>query len=499
VGGWTRSALLVFLLLAAVSVSLAARAWLLPPKGTVFVGTFYYADDFYNYLSYAEQAERGALVFRSKLADPSLPPSLVNLEWLAVGWLSALLGGRPLLAYRLFGLAALAALVLGADRYLARSGLPADRRLAGLLLVATGGGLGGLFFLLGRLPGERALDVRTGAFPFVEALANPHFVAGTALLLAALAAFAAGRGAVGAALGTALALVRPYDAALLAGIEGLAVLLTVPAREWPRRLLPVLALAPALAYDAWLFLASPGFAAFSSPRYAAAAASLADLALALGPALLLALLAFRVPEREGAGHRLRLALWATLALLVVLLRPVSFSLQVLVGVGLPLLALAAIGLARLARGVLEASVPLMATTAAVVTWLCATPGPGSHAPAGRWRVAAALGETCRPGEIVLAPPDVGLYLGGLSPCWPYVSHAAAPGHEARAAAVRRFYGEASPQERAALLEETGAALVVLPSGLPPGWLGPAAPLDATPSARGNGLAAYRRPRPTPGR
>jgi hypothetical protein len=94
--------------------------------------------------------------------------------------------------------------------------------------------------------------------------------------------------------------------------------------------------------------------------------------------------------------------------------------------------------------------------------------------------------------MVLAPPDVGLYLGGLSPCWPYVSHAAAPGHDARAAAVRRFYGEASPAERAALLEETGAALVVLPPGLPPGWLGPGALLEATPSASADGLAAYRR-------
>ncbi|HSD30178.1 MAG TPA: hypothetical protein VLL75_22950, partial [Vicinamibacteria bacterium] len=459
-GGWTRSALLVFLLLAALSASLAARAWLSPPRGTVFVGTFYYVDDFYNYLSYAEQAERGTLVFRNKLADPSLPPSLVNLEWLAVGWLSALLGGRPLLAYRLFGLGALATLVVGADRFLARSGLPADRRLAGLLLVAAGGGLGGLLYLLGRLPGERALDVRTGAFPFVEALANPHFVAGTALLLAALAAFAAGRGALGAALGTALALVRPYDAALLVAIEGVAVFLTAPAREWPRRLLPVLALAPALAYDAWLLLASPGFAAFSSPRYAAAPPSAGELALALGPAALLALAALRVQEGEGAGHRLRLALWAALALLVVVMRPVPFSAQVLVGVGLPLLALAAVGLARLPRGVLEASVPLMATTAAVVTWLCATPGPGSHAPAGRWRVAAALRATCRPGEIVFAPPDVGLYVGGLTACWPYVSHAAAPGHDARAAAVHRFYGEASARSRAALLEETGAALVV---------------------------------------
>jgi hypothetical protein len=495
VGERARPVFLVFLLLAAVSVALAAKAWLLPPPGTAFVGTFYYVDDFYNYLSYVEQAERGALVFRNKLADPALPPSLVNLEWLAVGWLSALLGGRPLLAYRLFGLAALALLAWAADSWLVRSGLPRERRLAGLLLVLTGGGLGAALFALGRLPGERALDVRTGAFPFVEALANPHFVAGTALLLAALAAFAAGRPVLGAALGTALALVRPYDAALLAGVEGLAVLLAAPAREWPRRLLPVIALAPALAYDAWLFLAGPGFSAFSSARYAAGGPPAADVALAVGPALLLALLAARVRERVGAGHRLRLALWAALALLLVLARPVSFSLQFLVGVGVPLLALAAVGLARLPRGVLEAAVPAMATTAAVATWLCATPSPRSHAPAARWRVAAALREACRPGEIVLAPEDVGLYAGGLSPCWPYVSHAAAPGHDARAAVVRRFYGEAPPEERGALLDRTGARLVVLPSRLPPGWLGAGASLRPLPSAPGDSLSVYRRDGP----
>ncbi len=172
-GERARPVVLVFLLLAAVSASLALRAWLLAPKGTVFVGTFYYVDDFYNYLSYVEQAERGAVVFRNKLVDPSRGPSLVNLEWLAVGWLSALLGGSPLVAYRVFGLAALAALIIGADRWLARCGLAASRRLAGLLLVFTGGGFGGALLALGRLPGERAFDVRTGAFPFVEAIANP--------------------------------------------------------------------------------------------------------------------------------------------------------------------------------------------------------------------------------------------------------------------------------------------------------------------------------------
>jgi hypothetical protein len=497
VGGERRAALLVFLLLAAVSVSLALRAGVAPPRGTVFVGTFYYVDDFYNYLGYVEQAERGSVVFRNKLADPGLPPSLVNLEWLGVGWLSALLGGRPLLAYRLFGLLALAALVLGIDRWLARSGLPPERRLAGLLLVATGGGLGGLLVALGLLPGERALDVRTGAFPFVESVANPHFVAGTALLLAALGAYAAGHGRRGAALGTLLGLVRPYDAALLAGVEGLAVLLSVPAREWPRRLLPVLALGPVLAYDAWLFLAGPGFSVFSSPRYAALGPAPGDLALALGPAALLALTALRLRGMEGGAHRLRLALWAALALLVVLLRPVSFSLQLVVGVGVPLLALAAVGLARRPRGVLEGTVPPMAVTAAVVTWLCAAPSPSRHVPAERWRAALVLREACRPGDVALAPADIGLFAGGLSSCWPYVSHAAAPDHDARAASVARFYGEAGPEERAELLDRACVAHVVLPEGAPPGWLGPATPFRPRATTPGPGERLVVHSRGTP--
>ena len=452
------------------------RAWLAPPRGTVFVGTFYYVDDFYNYLSYVEQAERGALVFGNKLAvhDAAARARQPRVARGRVAVRAA--RGAPLVAYRLFGLLALAALVLGIERWLTRSGLPADRRLAGLLLVCTGGGLGGLLLALGRLPGERALDVRTGAFPFVETIANPHFVAGTALLLAALGAYAAGRRATAAALGTVLGLVRPYDAALLAGIEGLAVLLTTPARAWPRRLLPVAALLPVLAYNAWLFLASPGFSAFSSPRYASLAPPPADLAMALGPAALLAVTAVRWRGGDGAGHRLRLALWATLAFLVVLLRPVSFSLQLVVGIGVPLLVLGAVGLARLPRGVLEAAVPLMASTAAVVVWLCAIPGNRAATPrpsGGGWP--RRLRAVCRPGETVLAPPEVGLYVGGLTACWPFVSHAAAPDHDARAEAVQRFYTQSTPEERASLLEGHCVSHLVLPPRAPDGWLGPRAP------------------------
>jgi hypothetical protein len=493
-GTRARPVVLVFLLLAALVASLDLRARFAAPPGTAFVGIFYDVDDVYNYLSYVEQAERGALVFRNKLEPPSLPPALVNLEWLGVGWLSALLGGAPMLAYRLAGLLALFALVDLADRWLARSGLPPPRRLPALLLVFTGGGLGGVLFVTGLLPGERALDVRTGAFPFVATLANPHFLIGTALLAGALLAFASGRPWRGAALGTALGLVRPYDAALLAGIEGLAVVVGGQVREWPRRLLPVAALVPVLAYDAWLFLAAPGFRVFSSPRYAGLAPSPLDLAIALGPAMLLALTVLRAPGDDRArDYRLRLALWALVALALVLLHPVSFSLQLIVGIGMPLLVLGAVGLTSFPRPVLPAAVVLMCSTAMVAGWLCTVPSPKRQAPAERFRIARALGSVCRPGDVVLAPADIGLFAGGLSPCWPYLSHAAAPDHATRAEAVRRFYGEATPAERKRLLDESCAAFVVLPPGVPDGWLGGATFQERlrVPGPRG-GLAIFAR-------
>jgi hypothetical protein len=109
-------------------------------------------------------------------------------------------------------------------------------------------------------------------------------------------------------------------------------------------------------------------------------------------------------------------------------------------------------------------------------------------------VARALREVCRPGDVALAPEDIGLYLGGLSSCWPYASHAAAPDHDARAAEVARFYGEAAPEERAGLLDRAGVAHVVLPPGVPPGWLGPRTafrPHLSVPGPRG-GLFVYSR-------
>ncbi len=497
-GQRARPVALTWLLLATVSGSLLLRAALTPPPGTVFVGTFYYVDDFYNYLSYVQQAEDGAIVFRNKLAAPTLPPALFNAEWLLVGWLSVLLGGSPLLAYRLLGLLVLIVFVAVVDRWLVRSGLPPPRRLAGLLLVFTGGGLGGALVFLGWLPGSRAYDLLAGLFPFVQTMANPHFVVGTTLLTAGLLAFAAGRPGWGVLIGTVLGLVRPYDAALLAGVEGLAVLIRWPPREWPRRLLPVTALVPVLAYNAWVFLWSPGFRIFSSASYATSGPSLFELAIAIGPAVVVASAALALPKSDESArrHRLYLGLWAALTVLVVVVRPVSFSLQFLSGVGVPLLTLGAIGLGHMRRGLLEGAVPVFAATALVLTWLQSSPNTYRNVPVDRFGIAAALRSQCRPGELVLAPPDIGLYVGGLSACWPFVSHTASPEHTSRDEATRRFYAS-SPEDRARFLEEACIDHVVMPRIWANGGLPPEAPFGRALDVDGpeGGLAVYSRTAP----
>ena len=263
----TRAVLLVGLLLCGWAGALHARAALAPPPGRAFVGTFHWIDDVYNYVSYAQQAEDGRFLMRNKLVDPARErPLLVNLEWWSVGRLSAALGRRPLLAYRLFAVLATLALVAAAERWLSRAGVPPSHRFVALWLVFVGGGLGGLLFEATDVPARHCLDLSVAAFPYLEVLANPHFAAGTALLAWALWCFAcvpSPRGPwLGVALGTVLGLVRPYDLALLGVVRGASVVVTRPPSRWARELVPLAGLLPVLAYDAWLFFGTDQFASF---------------------------------------------------------------------------------------------------------------------------------------------------------------------------------------------------------------------------------------------
>ena len=502
-----RAVLLLWLLLAAWTGALYLRAALQPPPGRAFAGTFHWIDDFYNYASYVQQAEDGAFLFRNKLRAPEESRAeLVNLEWWLVGRVSLLVGRRPFLAYRIVALLATLALVAGVERWLSRAGVPGSHRLPALLLVCLGGGLGGLLFEWTDLPVGRCLDLAVAFFPFLEVLANPHFAFGTALLLWSLWAFAVlpgRRGAVlGTILGTVLGLVRPYDLALLGAVRLLAIAATEPARRWARATAPLLGLVPVLAYDLRLFFGGDQFASF---RRGAAFPPWVDFVPALGPAVALALASLRRPVAEAGarGARAHLWAWAVVGAAVIGAGRGDFSLQLLVGAGVPLLVLGAAGLAPLAARWTALAALCLSSSAVVATRVVLADDPNWFVPRERLAAGLALRDLCRPGDRVLAPPDIGLYALGLSACHAFVSHPAAPDYGQNLAEARAFYAGASPAARAALLDRRGLTHLVLPGDpgpSPAGWLGPDTPFRAVAQVgRGPGrITIYARSRPAGG-
>jgi hypothetical protein len=474
-----RPAFLAFLVVASLAALPHARAVVAPPRGTTFTGAFLSHEDFYNYLGFVQQAEDGRTLFTNKLDTQVERPVMFHLEWWLVGRLSALLGRRPLAAFWLLGLVSTAALVAAADRWLRLAGLAEGARARALLLVFLGGGLGGLRYELLGPPAWRSLDLIAGLFPFIEIVANPHFTAATALLCWALLALMrrdSPRAELGGILlATALALSRPYDVVLLVAIRCLGVVLSEPARLWPRRLLPLAGLLPVVAYLYWLYYRSGAFPTFFAGYVTF---PIVDLTIALGPAAALVALFWRPPPRGSGGREAEahLLAWVLVGTFLLVTRPVGFYFQALVGIGLPLLTLAAIGLSRLRPNALLAAAAVMSTTTLVALHVFL--GDGGRWYVSREKVAAAvaLRAACRPGDVVLAPPDIGLLALAYSSCRPYVSEEYRPAN--REEEWTAFYGAAPPEWRSALLERARITAVVLPPGLgdrPESWLGPGTP------------------------
>jgi hypothetical protein len=154
-----------------------------------------------------------------------------------------------------------------------------------------------------------------------------------------------------------------------------------------------------------------------------------------------------------------------IAAALVALRPVSFTLQFLVGAGLPVLCLAALGLARFRPAVTLAVAIPFAATAFIATRDALALDPSQFVPASRMQAVLALRDGCKELERVLAPPETGLLPLGLTRCWPYVSHRAAPGFSERAAVVAHFFEGADAAWRAAFLERACVSYVLAPPGL----------------------------------
>ena len=492
----------VWLVLAVVTTLPYARAALRPPDGRAFLGVLFQVEDIYNYLGYVRQAEDGRFFFQNKLVTEPHRGALVNVEWWLTGTLSRALGRRPTLAFRIVGVAAALALVVGVSRLLALAGLPDRHLLAALVFVFSAGGIGGLRFVLFGLEPWRSLDLIAGLYPFIEILINPHFVWGTALLVWTLLAFEraprSGGPKAAALFGSLLALSRPYDAALVLAIAGLATAFTRPPRRWLPEIAPLLPVLAPIAYTAWVLYRLPAFVAFSSMSGYSFPPPV-DIAVALGPAAVAALAGVAVLGRQGLVRARMLAAWAVIGAFLAVFHPLAITLQFLVGMGIPLAGLAVIGAARWRPWLLFAAAAAFATTPFVAMRIVMGDNGRWLVPAERVETAKALGRVCGEGDIALTPPDIGLYMLAHASCRPFLAHVATRDFDERDALARRFYTVGPPEWRAAAADERCITHLVLAGEMgdaPERWMGPGTAFRRVARIAGpSGIAVYGRGRP----
>jgi len=444
---------LVSVLWLALTAAPHLQAALWPPAGRVFPGAFVFDDDVYQHLSFAEQAARGALLLSNKFDLRPHEPFLVNLEWTAQGALSALLGGRQILAFQLAGaLAGLLALGV-VDAVLRRSGLRGRDRGWGLVLFGLGSGLGWLRLLSGT-PFVRVPDAFMALYPFnLRIIGGPHGLLGFALLLLALVGYARWRSNGGArsrwlAPAALLGLVRPYDLGLFLA-TACAVEATTAARTPAglgaafRRTAELAWLAPVLFHDFLAFTLHPAFSGWSGPQSATAHLSASELLWTFGLPAAILLASWRTSRTEPGWAPLRFVLVTSLATALCLASlPLSWALQFAGTSGALLLTLVA------AQAPVRALPPLalaLAPTSLLVLLIFLNFDTSSFPSRDTFRAVELLERECRPGDLAMSDPDRGLYVAGLTSCTVVVGHRVlTPEFERRRAEALYFMHESAP-------------------------------------------------------
>jgi len=449
------------------------QATLTAPPGRVFPGAFFFDDDMYMHLSFAEQAARGELALRNKFDLRPHGPFLVNLQWWASGVVVAASGGHPVVGFHVAGaFAALFALAVVA-RILARAGVRGGSLAWGLGLFCLGSGLGWLRLWRGE-PLRDVQDAFLSLYPWnLRIVGGAHGLFGVALFLGTLVAWDDWRTGRAGRRGwilwaTALGLSRPYE---LGTFLLTASLLEVPAlwrgqgRAALARVLELLWLSPVLFYTALAFGLHPSLGSFGGKGLQWPTLTLVQLCWTFGPAalaLLVARLRGAAPVEGWAPSRSTLG--AALAVSLGLSRlPLPFAVQFAGVAGSLLLLLLAAEASRRALPLLTLA---LAPTSLLVLLVFFNFPTGAYPTLAQVRAVERLGRECRPGDRAMADAETSLHVAGLTACDVVLGHRVlTPEFGQREAEARAFLRRSTPAAwRRAYLAARGARFALVPPG-----------------------------------
>ena len=253
-----------------------AIGFLGPPTGTVFGGLVDVLEDEHMYYSFIRQAADGHYLFVNRLTSIDHQPVFFNPQWWLVGRIMAWLGDSGQWTFQIWRAAGALAVIFGfsalAEVVLRDHG---QRRIA-LLMFAFGGAFLWLYGMLSlfqpdvatmpRFPRGLRMDLTAAIHPFRQVLGNPHFALPLGLFLLFFVWYIRGEltgsprsYGIAAAIAAIEGMIRPYDLIALYTVIPLFLLIELAVtreldlRKLGMRTLPLVAIAPVLLYNIYIF------------------------------------------------------------------------------------------------------------------------------------------------------------------------------------------------------------------------------------------------------
>ncbi len=468
--GWLIGAAAVLVVLCALPY-LASALW--GPKELERIGTFWFIKDFTQYQAAMREgaAQSGWLIHDHFSAEPHQAAFIYPL-YTGAGKIAAALHVEALAVFSV--LEWVGRLALLGSLYVFAATFLEDRSARRLAVVLAAGSLG-LVGLLAPLHGVMqwlpdSVNVYLELSSFGVFLSAPHLMFGLALTLLCAPLYLR-KNVVGLGMAVlTLSLLHSFNLPVLVSVL-VAHALWNGRSWWPAAAVAVIASAPILLYNAWLFTTDPFWSGTYGAQNLMPAPTPWMLPIDLGVVLLAAPLAWtRVREWPKAQRRL-LLLWIGLALLWLYV-PVPYQRRFAFGVHPALSVLAAVGLLvlnqRLHRRAVNLAIAAVTIATPVLVYVALMGSAVSNYPteiylwsraeadAGAW-----IGSQSDAEDVVLASTDFSNALVGSIDGRAVHGHIVATLHSPeKRALVRQFFSaEATSQERGELLQQSGATMV----------------------------------------